>query len=164
MVSRLVNFFFLVIIFPFWELFLLSFHIGITYSIQQFSWNKGKVRSINEIFLSTFVLCFSFLFSFHFLAHEVNFSSPLFAMTLGHFHLIIILYVILYFIFFGKFSRFYYLLNTFQSNKNKKKTKAKLKPRPFLHCWVLQSCNSTAEFQPFKHFSTNGMTGPKSQL
>ena len=114
-----------------------------------------------------FVLCFSFLFSIHFLAHEVNFSSLLFEMTLGHFPLIIILYVILYFIFFGKFSRFYYLLNTFQSNKNKKKTKAKLKSRPFLHCWVLQSCDSSTEFQPFKHFkhfSTNNMTAPRPQL
>ena len=74
------------------------------------------------------------------------------------------LYVILYFIFFGKFSRFYYLLNTFQSNKNKKKTKAKLKPRPFFHCWVLQSYDGTTEFQPFKHFSTSDMAAPKPQL
>ena len=89
---------------------------------------KGKVRSMNEIFLSIFVLSFSFLFSIHFFSTQIwccsQFSLFFICNDFRAFSSHHYLYVILYFIFFGKFSRFYYLLNTFQSNKNKKESKA----------------------------------------
>ena len=59
-------------------------------------------------------------------------------------------YVILNFIFFGKFSHFYYLLNTFRATRIKRKLKLSVSPD---HFFIVGSYNNSTVQQNFNIFN-----------